>query len=225
MQIFRKKDPLKSKVSGRASEADFDLSHFKYENVYGEFHVLYIESQFNMGTIRAYINRALTGTPLSKDTFTEETLYGACRDIDEELVRRSKVSRCVVLIWSSPEGEALVAKMGGQINCYALHREFSSHTCILTRSKESERDFYPGSGAVLPLTFSSEDMDTLLFLSDSLDVIAHEQLRKSFVDNVLDRFFTVEEEIPEKAIYDAYNSTLDNLNLKHCGIDVFSAIL
>ncbi|ELP6119105.1 TPA: hypothetical protein I7730_14145 [Vibrio vulnificus] len=225
MVVFRKRDPLKNKVSGRASEVDFDLSHFKYENVYGDFHVLFVESQFNMGTIRPYINRALVGATLSKDAFNEESLYSACRSIDEELVKRSKISRCVVLIWKSPEGRVLVSKMGGQINCYALHRDFASYSNIMARSKESERDFYPGSGAVLPLTFASESMDTLIFLSDSLDEIAQHQLGKSFVNNILDRFFTVEEVISTQDIHDAYNSTLDALNLKHCGIDVFSAIL
>lgn len=144
----------------RASEDDYDCVFNKDENT-GLFYA-YINSDYNINSPQSCILKHLAGfNPEEPD----ESLRCILKNIDTEMLNRGYVSRCVCLIFKTVD-KFYVAKVGGGVFLYAVCPPLFdglpvSTYALVSRSWESERDFFCGSGGAIPLV-EEIDSDSIL---------------------------------------------------------------
>ena len=200
------KSNIKMKKVGRsASDSDFDVC-MAQDSATGVYYG-FINSNYNIHPITPIISKFLLGfNPLDAD----ESLRNILKMIDSEMVNRQMVSRCVILIYRDKD-KTYIAKAGGGIFVYAIHNPPISGLPIATyklvhRSWESERDFFVGSGAVVPY-IETEDSSVVVSLLSNPMLTKLEVQNNCNLELLFENFFI--DNINKKKIDEFLNDVLD----------------
>lgn len=143
------------KITRKASENDYDCV-FKKESQTGIYYG-YINADYNINSPEFMIvKNILTFNPSQP----EESLRYILQNIDSDMLKRNYISRCVILIYKTKD-EIFCAKIGGGFYCFSLFPSIAEGLNItayeLLKMKHTiERDFFCGSGAVLPYVEKTE---------------------------------------------------------------------
>lgn len=136
----------------KASESDYECT-FELD-VDSGLYFGFIHSNYNINSPKHLVVNQLVRFDRSNPC---DSLRCIIKEIDTVFNNRGYISRCLVLIYKTPDS-IIVAKAGGGIYLYGVFPPlFSSDEfpvgvhAILERRWEAERDFFIGSGGVLPL--------------------------------------------------------------------------
>ncbi|MCY9860956.1 hypothetical protein OTK49_00175 [Vibrio coralliirubri] len=153
----------------KASEIDYDCV-FERDSDTG-LYFGFINSNFNINPPKPIIYKHIRAFNPSKP---QESLSSILKEIDNEMLNRGYISRCVIIIYKT-EDEILVAKVGGGIFAYAVcpapvEDLPSAVYQVSARAWEAERDFFCGSGAVLPVIESIESDCWLAIMTNTMKI-------------------------------------------------------
>lgn len=153
----------------RATEEDYDCV-FERDVDTGLFFG-FINSDYNINSPKPLIYKHIRAFNPSKP---EESLSRILKEIDNEMINRGYISRCVIIIYKTADS-ILVAKVGGGIFPYAVcpapvEDLPSAVYLVCERRWEAERDFFCGSGAVVPVIESVESDCWLSIMTNTMKI-------------------------------------------------------